>query len=324
MVSVIIPCYNGKKVIETAFKSLELQNYKDFEVIVVNDGSTDNSQQTIEQYMESSDLKIRLFNQKNSGVSVARNFAIEHCEGEYITFLDADDAYEKTYLEQLVCAMEEYACDAAMCQYQFVNEIELEEKASDKTSVKVLSKYEVLELYRHKRVTKINFVNVIYKKEILKKYEIKFQENLKYGEDSLFFCTYLFYCDREIRYYLMPLYQYRDNPTSAMHKVCYERVQTVEAFKRVADLWKQDENFDKKVGNYMIDRAIWAVAKDFAIGSKDFFMKFYEEYDVKKAMKNMVMQADELQIRVTALVYLISPLLFQVLIKIYKRCTEDI
>lgn len=324
MVSVIIPCYNCEKTIETTLTSLERQSYKDFEVIAVNDGSVDRTKEILEQYVVEGKLKMQILHLKNSGVSAARNYGINNCRGKYITFLDADDAYENVYLERLVAAMETSECDAAMCQYRFVDETNLKDEVLEIAEAICLSKYQVLELFKHKRKTKINFYNIIYRKEIIEKYNIRFPQNIRYGEDSVFLCTYLFYCDRGIKNYLIPLYQYRRNPASAMYKVCYERAQTIEAFKMIVDLWRQDAQFDEKDGIYMIDRAIWAVAKDFAIASKELFVKFCKEYDVKNAMKNMAFGADELQIRVTAWGYLISPSLFQSIIKGYKNLQKNV
>lgn len=95
MVSIIMPCYNAGKYIREAIESVVNQTYQDWELIIVNDGSTDNSQQVVEEYIHSAicnhQSSIRLINQPNSGACRARNNGIEHAKGEYIKFLDADD-----------------------------------------------------------------------------------------------------------------------------------------------------------------------------------------------------------------------------------------
>ena len=90
--SVIIPVYNAEKTIERCLKSLTDQNRQDVEIIVVNDGSLDNSLEIIEK-IASTDLRVKVHSQKNRGVSSARNYGIEKASGEWLTFLDSDDFY---------------------------------------------------------------------------------------------------------------------------------------------------------------------------------------------------------------------------------------
>jgi len=95
--SIIIPLYNKENFIKNTIKSVLVQDFTDFEVLIVNDGSTDNSLKQVEKF---SDLRIKIFNQENQGVSVARNFGIEQSKGKYICFLDADDYWYPHFLSQ--------------------------------------------------------------------------------------------------------------------------------------------------------------------------------------------------------------------------------
>lgn len=108
-VSVIIPCYNAEKSIVGTLLSVLLQNHQNFEVIVVDDGSTDNSVEAIEKIMNSASNgnKIRLIHQSNQGVSVARNQGVLHSIGAYIAFLDADDLWHHEKLSTHVHFMNE-------------------------------------------------------------------------------------------------------------------------------------------------------------------------------------------------------------------------
>ena len=96
MFSVIIPLYNKAPYIQRAVDSVLKQTFQDFEIIVVNDGSTDGGEQLLESY---SDNRIKLINQNNQGVSIARNTGIKHAKFTYIAFLDADDYWHNSYLE---------------------------------------------------------------------------------------------------------------------------------------------------------------------------------------------------------------------------------
>lgn len=90
-VSVIIPFFNMQEYILDCLNSVEDQKYREIEVICVNDGSTDESQKIVEEFILSSNLEIKLINQDNLGAPKARNFALKHSKGDYIQFLDADD-----------------------------------------------------------------------------------------------------------------------------------------------------------------------------------------------------------------------------------------
>jgi len=100
LVSIIIPAYNAEKYITDTINSVIAQTYKNWEIIIVNDGSTDNTEKVIRQGF--TDERIKYYYQKNAGVSFARNFGMTKSEGEFIAFLDADDGWEPTNLEKKV------------------------------------------------------------------------------------------------------------------------------------------------------------------------------------------------------------------------------
>lgn len=122
-VSVIIPCYNAAAYIDRCFKALENQTYKDFDVIVVDDCSTDNSIEIIEKYRATSKLTITIMkNDINSGPAASRNKGIRKSTAEYITFCDSDDWYEKDFLLKMYSAINEDGTDISFCGYNVVNE----------------------------------------------------------------------------------------------------------------------------------------------------------------------------------------------------------
>jgi glycosyltransferase involved in cell wall biosynthesis len=98
MISVIIPLFNKEDYIAETINSILNQTYKDFEVIVVNDGSTDNSLQVLEKYK---DERLKIFSIENAGVSIARNFGVQNAKYHYVAFLDADDYWDKNFLSEM-------------------------------------------------------------------------------------------------------------------------------------------------------------------------------------------------------------------------------
>jgi len=118
MISVVIPLYNKEKYIKRAIESVLNQTFQKFEIIVVNDGSTDKSAEIVQNIK---DPRIRLVNQKNAGVSAARNKGIQEAKYEYISFLDADDFWEKNFLETLWNLKNKYPkCGVFATSYKFL------------------------------------------------------------------------------------------------------------------------------------------------------------------------------------------------------------
>ena len=106
MISVIVPAYNVEQYITRSIESVLAQTYTDFELLVVNDGSDDGTRERVLE-CQKKDARIRLLDEENAGVAAARNYGIEQARGEYITFLDADDFWEKTFLEKTYQCMRE-------------------------------------------------------------------------------------------------------------------------------------------------------------------------------------------------------------------------
>ena len=125
MISVVVPVYNVETYLVECLDSIQNQTYTDFEVILVNDGSTDGSQAICERYCQA-DKRFRLMNQTNQGLSAARNKGVEISTGEYIVFVDSDDSIKTNYLEKLMQYMAEdvdiVECIFTVKKMKFLNE----------------------------------------------------------------------------------------------------------------------------------------------------------------------------------------------------------
>jgi glycosyltransferase involved in cell wall biosynthesis len=119
IVSIIIPNYNHAQFVGDAINSVLDQDYRNFEIIVVNDGSTDNSHEVINNFGD----QVRYIRQENQGLSAARNTGIKHAKGSYIGVLDADDMYEPAFLSTMMSTLlENPTADGIYCGYQFVDQ----------------------------------------------------------------------------------------------------------------------------------------------------------------------------------------------------------
>ena len=120
LISVVVPIYNVENYLRYCLDSIVSQTYQDFECLLINDGSPDNSADICREYV-GKDARFKYFEKENGGVSSARNLGIEHSEGEYITFIDPDDWVESDYLEVLYRALLEEQADIAISTYKQFN-----------------------------------------------------------------------------------------------------------------------------------------------------------------------------------------------------------
>ena len=122
MISVVIPLYNKEALVGRTLESVLAQSYRDFEVVVVDDGSRDGSTAVVESF---DDPRIRLIRQENAGVSAARNRGIAEARGEFVALLDGDDIWKPDYLSTVAKLIERYPqCDVFATGYEFVDEFD--------------------------------------------------------------------------------------------------------------------------------------------------------------------------------------------------------
>lgn len=136
-VSVIMPVYNSVEYLAQAIDSVLAQTFEDFELILINDGSTDNSLQICEKYQKVDD-RIKIINKENGGLCSARNVGLDNAKGKYIAFIDNDDKFEPSYLEVAVSALEDCGADIFRCNRK---RIQIFDDGSEKTDVSGVPKY---------------------------------------------------------------------------------------------------------------------------------------------------------------------------------------
>ncbi|MDO4595235.1 MAG: glycosyltransferase [Tissierellia bacterium] len=176
MITVITPVYNKEKFIEKTINSVLNQTYKDFEYLLVNDGSTDKSKEIIEQY-DKKDKRISLINQENKGASAARNVGIENAKGEYILNIDADDLLYDNALEITIKNIK----DNDLLLYKTLH------KFPDKEMIKPRRKaVKDNFLLHYLKDYWVNHNAILVRRDYLMDKNIRYREDLNYGEDVLF------------------------------------------------------------------------------------------------------------------------------------------
>lgn len=225
MISVVIPIYNAEKYIKRCLESVMAQTYEDIEIILVNDGSIDSSYKLCEEISER-DKRIRIINQENMGVSVARNQGLEDCKGEYVIFVDSDDYLKSNMIEVLYKNIRINEADYVICDYITVKEGLLieSEQVIDYGSYKDT---EIKEIIRNMIGGGKLFSSVwrgIYKKDIIIDNHIEFKQ-MKFAEDMLFNFEYLLNCNK-VTVIDDKLYFYVENSSSALNRTKLDILET--------------------------------------------------------------------------------------------------
>lgn len=194
-VSIIIPAYNVEKYIKECLESISNQTYKNIEVIIIDDGSIDNTPSIVKTFCDE-DNRFRLLTNPNKGVSSARNYGISISSGRYIMFLDSDDFYDLNAVEYMLQSIIDNQCDWGICNY--INKYDDSEENNNVHFIQENNKYDITD-YLKQSAIEFNSLyvgvlwNKIYRSDIIKTNKILFDETINLGEDSLFNLEYIKY-----------------------------------------------------------------------------------------------------------------------------------
>ena len=222
LVSVIIPVYNAERFLAAAVESVIAQTYKEWELILIDDGSLDRSNEICDQYAAQY-AHIKVIHQSNQGVSAARNAGLEVAQGEFIAFVDADDVIAPGYLQILFSRQKETDADLVGLWFKYVD-----------VHLKSISEYGGIQdgsymaehLHHFIRANSFFFGVVwgkLLRKSLIDEYNLRFCNTMNYGEDTLFICCYASICNKVVCI-SKSLYLYRQYGTSLSHQNIEERL----------------------------------------------------------------------------------------------------
>ena len=208
-ISIIIPVYNVEKYLNRCVDSILSQTFSDFEVLLIDDGSPDNSGKICDEYAVK-DNRVRVFHKKNGGVSSARNLGLDKAIGDYIMFVDSDDWISDDCLE--VCMKEITKNDLDALQFGFIS-------VHDEKEIPQMK--EQTQVYNGEQYINANNFNVcvgggLYKRYIIEDNSLKFPVELKLAEDQIFILNFFRYAKR-IKYLNAAMYYYLQRGDSAVH-----------------------------------------------------------------------------------------------------------
>lgn len=210
-ISVVIPVYNVEKYLVMCVDSVLNQTFQDFEIILVDDGSTDNSGFICDSI---NDRRVRVIHKQNSGLSDTRNKGTEAALGEYITYIDSDDTIQDNYLEILFSLIAQYDAVISSCELMVCKEGENPIYLKKLYENGVLQGIETLKLILQGKIHGTSACGLLIKKEIAEAYKFPFG---KYHEDDLTTYKYFMNADK-VAYTKKPLYTYYQRGGSIMHK----------------------------------------------------------------------------------------------------------
>lgn len=240
--SIIIPVYNAEKNIRVCLEKIEKQTFKDYDLIIINDGSSDSSQLTIDEYISThSATKIQSIYKRNGGAGSARNIGIDAAQGEYIVFIDADDYVDNNYLKELDLVIKEQNADLI-----FVD-IVREDGNQKIIRYERMSDYRNItrdQMIRWQLTGKIPWggVRKVVKTSLIKNNAIKYATSIKVGEESIYSFKAL-YNATKIAFQTQALYHYVECSTSLTSNDSIENSQSV--FEFIKESLKESPEYKK-------------------------------------------------------------------------------
>ena len=246
-ISIIIPVYNGEKYLADCLNSILEQSFKEFELIIINDGSTDNTENVIEQF-KNIDSRIKSFNQENGGQGQARNRGLKMAQANYISFIDGDDIIAPNFLWELLHDIEEHHADIVICNWEYY-------KGNKKNERKNKNPFLKQESFEGKNVEyllarKIYFtVNMLYRKDFLINNNVYYGEGFLYEDFQFFVNSFI----KANKVYINPnfLYYVRLHEESATRTKLNTMVH-YEGFIKAIENSLKDANFRSDYGAFYV------------------------------------------------------------------------
>ena len=250
-ISVIVPVHNAENYLEKCLNSIIPQLSDQDEILLMNDWSTDSSTQICEEYSKKYNNIFTQYNE-NGGPSKTRNLGIEKAAGKYLLFIDSDDYLKENYVVKMLEDIENY--ELTVCSYSFVyedlNKIQAQ-KYSNKLGNVIIPKDDFIKLYH---VQLLNLVwNKIYRADIIKKNNIRFDEKITKGEDLLFNLDYIAHINIEIKIINESLYYYVTKPTG-LNRSFREPIK--DRMERTSLVYNKMKNITTKHNNEIIAEII--------------------------------------------------------------------
>ena len=188
LISIIVPVYNVEKHISECIESLLNQTYQNLEIVLVDDGSTDESGKICDKFAQK-DNRIKVYHKPNGGVSSARNYGLEKATGKYISFCDSDDQMTSQMIEKLFNALQEHNVKMAMCGYKQINDNGEKDHKKESRLYCIDAENDLFEIISSPELNLSAVWNKMFEASEIKK--LKFDHSISWGEDQIFVFDFL-------------------------------------------------------------------------------------------------------------------------------------
>ena len=291
MISVVVPVYNMEKYVLECLDSIKNQVFKDYEIIVVDDGSTDLSVDVIKKFSYSnSNIKIKIISQENSGVSAARNRGLKEACGEYVCFVDSDDVLAPQYLYEMYKVLIKTGTGLVFCYLKIVyNNYDISKYKYIDNGYIIDNNVNILRKILYFKFT-VGIGSFLVKKNILIDNDLKFTEGFMYGEDK-----YLIYkivnntpC---IAICNSSLYIYRVRSGSAISTINSRRIEATNLLHSLENYFEENNpDFAVEFKQYAAARSVWTNLWQIAASSNKFnkFMNDSSSYKPLFYIKKLI------------------------------------
>lgn len=290
MLSIIVPVYNVSRYLYGCIESILNQEFQDFELILVDDGSVDDSGKICDEYA-GKDNRIHVIHQKNGGVSSARNTGIENASGKYIAFVDADDTMEPNMYSTMVTKAEQSGSDYVICGLKILFANNTEDILYSLPENVLMNRDSVIKVLLYSIYSNENIINSpcnkLYRLDLIRNNQIRFLKRRR-AEDWLFNIRYLENSQSAL-YINEPLYNYVRNNESVMSRVLPEQYEiwkeNAQIRKEIAERYQMAVDWKEVNKNFLMGVIPWVVAM--YKQTKDFnFNSVLEDKDFKDACIN--------------------------------------
>lgn len=268
IVSVVVPVYNCEKYLDRLFESLKSQTFSSYEVLFVNDGSTDGSRAKLEQY-KNTDSRFRIIDRSNGGEGAARNTGLDHAIGQYVCFFDSDDFVERDMLETLIRSAEATSADIVLCAIDAYYEERNEFKPNRWAVVEDI--VPANEVFCPRNIEKLFFAvvgyaaNRVYRMSFVRQNQFRFQEirthgDLSFSYSALAAAEKVVYVDSAFYHHRIREGSLSSTTQDKFWECLFEALEHLRCELCRLDIW---DIYEREFINYVMQMSIWKFGKVF-------------------------------------------------------------
>ena len=309
-ISIVVPIYNKEKYIQNLINSVKNQTYKNYELILVNDGSKDNSIEIATKELENTNIEYFVINKENGGQSSARNVGIKIATGDWIVMPDADDTLQNDYLDIMINAVKKTKAQIGICEIEYVSENDIFKQSKRKNEIEIKKGKEYFEKFILHKI-EIGPYSLIINRNFIIRNKILFDEKSKYSEEFIFITDLLYNAEKTV-YIKEKIYNYCLREGSVSTGANSEKI--LNGYSEIEKYSKKYMNnidsYSKIYNKYALSRWIIATAR---------FTSAYLNYnDYKYLMKKLnakekikvLYTFPDLKTKIAAITFEFSQLLF--------------